>query len=83
MAAEPSASIRVNGYLVVRANGDMRVTKGRVALRIDEVAFSLTVTIPRMWGQVQPTAIDVALPDPPEARVTIGGPEMDDPDLGE
>jgi hypothetical protein len=66
------------GYLVVRATGDMRVTKQRVALRIDEVAFPLTVTIPDTWGRVQPTTIDVALPEPPEALVTVGNSELDE-----
>jgi hypothetical protein len=41
-------------------------------------AFPLTVTVPQQWGRVQATTIDVALPEPPEARVTVGLPEMDD-----
>jgi hypothetical protein len=65
------------GYLVVRATGEMRVTKTRTALRIDEVAFPLTVTIPATWGRVQPTSIDVALPEPPEARVTVEDGQVD------
>lgn len=68
----------INGFLVVRADGEMRTTKKRVSLRIDEVAFPLTVTIPNTWGQVQPTKIDVELPEPPEARVTVGSGELDD-----
>lgn len=71
--------LTIKGYLVVKADGSMRVTKRRNALYIDEVAFPLTVTIPRTWGQVQPTSIDVALPEPPEARVTVAEPEMDEP----
>lgn len=66
------------GYLIVRASGEMRVTKTRPGLRIDEVAFPLTVTIPETWGRVQPTSIDVALPEPPEARVTVDDGELDD-----
>lgn len=69
--------ITTEGYLIVRANGDMRVTKKRPALRLDEVAFPLTVSIPRSWGRVQPTSIDVSLPEPPEARVTVAEPEID------
>lgn len=68
----------VNGFLIVRANGDMRVTKKRVGLAIDEVAFPLTVTIPQTWGRVQQVAIDVVMPEPPEARVSVGEPELDE-----
>jgi hypothetical protein len=73
-------SLVVEGYLIVKATGDMRVTKRRPGLYMDEVAFPLTVTIPKTWGRVQPTSIDVALPEPPEARVTVGDGELDDPD---
>lgn len=72
------APLTIKGFLVVRADGTMRVTKGRVRLHVDEVAFPLTVTIPRTWGRVQRTSIDVALPEPPEARVTVGDGELDD-----
>jgi hypothetical protein len=64
------------GYLVVRADGSMRVTKTRVALNLDEVAFPLTVTIPATWGRVQTTSIDVALPDPPAPVVTVSDPQL-------
>lgn len=67
----------VSGFLVVRADGTMRVTRRRVALAIDEVAFPLSVTIPTTWGQVQRTRIEVSLPDPPEATVQVGSPELD------
>lgn len=70
--------LTTKGFLVVRADGSMRVTKTRVQLAIDEVAFPLTVTIPATWGRVQPTSIDVALPEPPEARVTVHEPETDE-----
>lgn len=76
-----SGPIRVSGYLIVRANGEMRVTKTRTKLRIDEVAFPLTASIPRTWGRVQPTRIDVELPEPPEAIVTVEDPELEVPDV--
>lgn len=72
--------ITVRGYLVVRADGTMRCTRTRVRLNTDEVAFPLTVTIPAMWGQVQAATIDVELPDPPAARVTVAGVELDEAD---
>lgn len=72
-----ASPIRIKGFLIVRATGDMRVTKKRPPLHIDEVAFPLTVTIPNTWGQVQRTTIDVALPEPPEARVTVGEPDLE------
>lgn len=71
--------MRLSAYLVVRADGEMRVTKKRVNLRIDEVAFPLNVTVPQMWGRVQTTTIDVVLPEPPEARVSVGDAELDEP----
>lgn len=73
-------SIHVDGFLVVKADGTMRVTKRRVRLYVDEVAFPITVTIPRTWGRVQASRIDVALPEPPEARVTVGEPVLDEPE---
>jgi hypothetical protein len=75
MAQQPP--IKMEGFLVVRADGTMRTTKKRVALGMDEVAFQLTVTIPRMWGRVQSASIDINMPEPPESRVTIGEGEMD------
>lgn len=73
-----TAPIVTKGYLIVRATGDMRVTKKRPPLRIDEVAFPLTVSIPATWGRVQATSIDVQLPEPPEARVTVDDGEIDE-----
>jgi hypothetical protein len=75
-AAKP-APIVVGGFLVCRADGSLRITKKRPRLSLDEVAFPLTVSIPRTWGRVQPTSIEVALPEPPEARVTVEGAELD------
>lgn len=75
MAESP---LRITGFLVVRADGTMRVTKKRVQLSVDEVAFPLNVSIPKTWGRVQRMSIDVALPEPPEARVTVGEPELDE-----
>lgn len=74
----PPTTLTMKGFLVVRADGSMRVTKTRVHLAADEVAFPLTVSIPNTWGRVQTTSIDVALPEPPEARVTVGEPELDE-----
>lgn len=70
-------STLIKGFLVVRADGSMRVTRTRVRLNIDEVAFPLTVSIPHTWGQVQRTSIDVSLPEPPDAIVTVGEPELE------
>lgn len=72
------APLVVRGFLAVRSDGTLRVTKTNPHLRLDEVAFPLTVTVPRTWGKVQATAIEVALPEPPEARVTVGAAELSD-----
>lgn len=76
MADQPAPPIFVKAFLVVRADSTMRVVKQSPRLGIDEVAFPLTVMIPRTWGRVQPTAIDVTMPEPPEARVTVGDAEL-------
>lgn len=68
--------LKVNAYLVVRADGTMRVVKQPPRLSIDEVAFPVTVTIPKTWGRVQPTRIDVTMPEPPAAFVTVGEPDL-------
>jgi hypothetical protein len=68
--------IRVNGFLVVDASGNLRALKTMPRLKMDEVAFPITVSIPRTWGRVQSTSIDVQLPEPPEARVTVGDPDL-------
>lgn len=70
--------ITLKAFLVVKASGEMRVVKKAQRLYVDEVAFPLIVTIPRTWGRVQRTTIDVALPEPPEARVTVGEAELSD-----
>lgn len=74
--------LRIEGYLVVKADGSLRITKKRPRLFVDEVAFPLSVTIPRTWGKVQRTSIDVALPEAPEAFVTVGDPELAALDVG-
>lgn len=75
----------VQGFLIVRADGDIRAVKRRPRLGFDEVAFPVTVTIPITWGQIQATSIEVTMPEPPEALVRVGDPELahvDDPGHG-
>jgi hypothetical protein len=72
----PVNALVVKGFLIVRADGSMRTVKSNPALRVDEVAFPLNVTIPKTWGRVQATSIEVALPEPPEASVRVGEPEV-------
>lgn len=66
----------IKGFLVVDARGEMRVIKRRPNLAFDEVAFPVTVTIPITWGTIQPTSIEVTMPEPPEALVRVGEPEL-------
>lgn len=82
MATEVEHDLLVQGFLVVRADGVLRTVKQNPRLRLDEVAFPLSVRIPHQWGQVQPQRIEVELPDPPEARVTVGKPELEDDEGG-
>lgn len=73
MAESP---LLIEGYLVVKADGSSPASTRRARLYIDEVAFPISVSIPRTWGRVQHTRIDVALPEPPDAVVTVAEPEL-------
>ena len=53
-------------YLIVRADGECRITTRRPTLRWDEIAFRINVMIPDGWGAIQADAIDIAMPEPPE-----------------
>ena len=75
--------LTIKGFLIVKADGSMRIVKKAARLYVDEVAFPITVSIPRTWGRVQRTTIDVALPEPPEAFVTVADPDLADPDLAD
>ena len=68
--------MKVTGYLVVKANGSLRVVKTRPTLAFDEMAFQLNVTIPTTWGAFASQKIEVVLPDPPEPIVEVTGPEV-------
>ena len=65
---------QVNKYLVVSGQGEVRVVGREPArLKYDEMAFPLNILIPDGWGQVYgETPIDLTLPEPGEAKVTIG-----------
>jgi hypothetical protein len=67
---------KITGYLVVRANGAMRVVHRRPYLRFDEVAFPLAITIPALWGTIQNLGLDLVLPEPNEATILAGQAEM-------
>lgn len=68
----------ITGYLVATAGGELRTVKTTPRLRIDEVAFPITVHIPITWGRVQKTSIEVTMPEPPEATVLVEGPLLDE-----
>jgi hypothetical protein len=60
----------VSGFLIVRADGDMRVVKKTPYLDFNEVAFHLKVSIPDAWAKVQGD-VNIELPEPPPAEVTV------------
>lgn len=68
----------ITGYLVASAAGDLRTVKTTPRLRMDEVAFPITVHIPITWGRVQATSIEVTMPEPPEATVLVEGPLLEE-----
>lgn len=55
-------------FLVVRADGSLRVVTRTPNLRDDEVAVQLNIKYPEGWGRHIST-IDVNLPGPPTAEV--------------
>ena len=61
--------MKVVGYLIVRADGNMRVIKRLSSLGADEIAYRVNVTIPDAWGRVN-GSIDITMPEPPEALLT-------------
>ena len=66
----------VKAFLVVRADGDLRITRTRNRkLGHDEVAFPIHVTIPMTWGRTLDTTISLTMPGPPEPVVEVGEPE--------
>lgn len=73
-------SVTTSAFLVVRADGEMRVVRGKrgITLRLDEIAFPISVSIPKQWGRVQATTIELTMPEPPDALVTVGDPEGPD-----
>lgn len=62
----------VKGFLIVRADGEIRAVKRHPQLRWDEFAFPLSVTVPDIWGDVLRTHIDITLPEPTDPEVVIG-----------
>jgi hypothetical protein len=57
-------------YLIVRADGTVRVTTRWPNLRVDEVAYRLRIEIPVAWGKVAGN-IDITMPPPPGAEVEL------------
>jgi hypothetical protein len=59
-------------FLVVRANGDMRIVTRRPRLSVDEFAYRLTVNVPNApayLGDIELTVPE--WPKPGEAQVTV------------
>lgn len=62
-------------YLIVRANGDMRVIQRFPALAWDEVAFPIIVSFPDTWGKVR-TSLEAGSLIQPEPIDPIENPEL-------
>jgi len=58
---------KLTKFLIVRSDGECRITMRRPRLRWDEIAFQLNVTIPAGWGAIQADSLDLSMPEPPEA----------------
>lgn len=65
-------------YLIVRADGQMRVvTQARSPrLNFDEVGFRLLVTVPTAWGEVAPETIKVTVPEGAVRIEVLGEAEL-------
>jgi hypothetical protein len=53
-------------YLVIRADGDVRVAK-RPRLALDETAVEVNIAFPDGWGEVT-GRLDIQMPEPPTAE---------------
>lgn len=64
--------MKIKRYLIVKADGDVRVVGGRRGLRLglDEVAYEVSIAIPNAWGEVV-GKIEVEMPEPPAATVSL------------
>jgi len=62
-------------YLVVRADGNARVTTQRGVSRIgpDEVAFHIIINFPSGWGAIAPVRTTFTMPEPPTIEGTGDG----------
>lgn len=59
-----AATLQVQGFLVVKENGSLRVTKRKPALEADEIATAITVRVPRDYFRRPPITLTVDLPAP-------------------
>ena len=67
--------MRLDRFLIISAGGDTRVVHHMPALRLDEFAYRLTITIPDVWASVL-GEINVTLPDPnPTVDLDAAEPE--------
>lgn len=55
--------MKLDRVLVISAGGETRVVNRMPALRLDEFAYRLVITIPDTWASVL-GEINVSLPDP-------------------
>lgn len=64
--------MRLIRFLIVRANGDMRIVARRPNLSVDEFAYKLTVNVPdapAYMGEIELTIPE--WPKPDAAQVTV------------
>ncbi|KKM65953.1 hypothetical protein LCGC14_1486060 [marine sediment metagenome] len=67
----------IKRWLIVRANGALRVTTRRPSLRYDEISFRLNITIPASWG-CEAGTVDLSIP---EGTVIVQPEEMEGPEI--
>jgi hypothetical protein len=70
--------MRIHKFLVVRADGSVRITSRTPNLRLDEVAYRVHVTMPAGWGRTASEAIELVMPDVP--LMEYDGPVEPDPE---
>ncbi len=55
--------MQLNRWLIVRASGDMRVTKVRPRLKWNEIAFRLELQVASSWAATAPGIIKLEIPE--------------------
>ncbi len=61
---------QLRAYLVIAANGAMRLRQSPPPRTVGEIYYRLNVSMPDAWGLLQ-GSIDITMPEPPAAEISV------------